>query len=193
MTRPAALLLALAALSLGGCVLPGPALYMTGEQQELEQRMAGTSVKVIRKGDAIILRMPSDVTFAVDRAEIAPDFFPVLASMAETIAKYADTNVQVTGHADSTGTDEHNQALSERRAASVGGYLAGEGVERSRLVMAGRGENSPIASNETETGRAENRRVEVILEPLKPQPVAPLAQAETTPLAQVEAPPQPLF
>jgi len=193
MNRSTNLLLALTAMALSGCVLPGPALHMDGEQQELEQRMAGTSVKVIRKGDAIILRMPSDVTFAVDRAEIAPDFFPVLASMAETIAKYADTNVQVTGHADSTGTEEHNQALSERRAASVGAFLAGKGVQRPRLILAGRGENSPIASNETEEGRAENRRVEVVLEPLRPSAVVAPPAPPVAPLAQADAPPEPLF
>jgi outer membrane protein OmpA-like peptidoglycan-associated protein len=176
MAGPARLLLLLAAsAALGGCVLPGPALYLTGEQQELEQAMAGTPVQVVRKGDAVLLRMPNDVTFAVDRAEVASAFAPVLDAMAEVIARYPETEVRVTGHADSTGTEAHNQALSERRAASVGAALAAKGVARARLAMNGEGENAPIASNETEEGRAENRRVEVVVQPLR------LAEAAPTP------------
>ena len=178
MTRPVALLAVLAAaFALAGCVLPGPAFYIDGEQHELEQALAGTPVKVIRRGDALILRMPSDVTFDIDRAEISPSFFPILDSMASVIAKYAQTTVEVTGHADSTGTEEHNQVLSEHRATSVGTYLASKGVQRSRIDLDGEGENSPIASNETEEGRAANRRVEVTLQPTVAQVLAPLAQS----------------
>ena len=185
MNRPFQILPILAAASLlGGCVLPGPALQLAGQQEELERQLAGTPVKVIRKGDALILRMPSDVTFAVDRAEVAPAFYPVLAGMASTIAKYSDTRVEVTGHADSTGTEAHNQGLSERRAASVGAVLASQGVGRARLVLSGRGEDSPIASNDIEEGRAANRRVEVVLEPIRPS---------TGALALSEPLPQPLF
>lgn len=166
--RAAMLAVLLAALpALGGCLLPGPSLYQEGQQEELQRRLAGTLVQVIRKGDMVILRMPSDVTFAVDRAEIARSFHPVLDIMAEVIAKDPDGHVQVTGHADATGTEAHNQGLSERRAAAVSAYLTGKGVGRARVAVEGLGENAPIASNETEEGRAMNRRVEVVLQARK--------------------------
>jgi outer membrane protein OmpA-like peptidoglycan-associated protein len=161
-----ALALAIACAGLAGCVLPAPSPYMSGEDDDIERRFEGMPVTVIRRGDAVILRMQSDVTFAVDRAEIAPSFAPVLATMAEIIGEHPDATVQITGHADSTGAEAYNEALSHRRAASVGAWLARLGVARERLVMTGEGENAPIASNETEEGRAQNRRVEVMLEPV---------------------------
>ena len=151
-----------------------PSPHLTSEQSEFERRLAGTPVKVIRRGDDIILRMPSDVTFQVDRAEIQPAFYPVLDTMSETLVQYGETRVQVTGHADSTGADAYNQALSERRAASVGVYLNRKGVVRARLSMDGQGESAPIASNDTDEGRALNRRVEIVVQPFRPQPGSPL-------------------
>jgi outer membrane protein OmpA-like peptidoglycan-associated protein len=180
MKRVAAILTALALASgLAGCILPGPAYYMDGQEAELRRALAGTPVRVIRKGDAIILRMPSDVTFAFDRADLDPAFHPVLTTMAQTIAKYGQTRVQVSGHADAMGSDAYNLALSERRASTVGAFLEARGVQHSRLALAGYGENSPIASNDTEEGRATNRRVEVMLQPMSVEAIAPVAKVET--------------
>ena len=111
--------------------------------------------------------MPSDVTFATNQSDIQSRFFPTLDEVARTLNAYPSTMVDVVGHADSVGADDYNQALSERRASSVGSYLISRGVLRDRLFVAGRGERNPIAPNDSEAGRAQNRRVEIIIRPLK--------------------------
>lgn len=139
--------------------------YMDQQQAALERELSGTGVGVTRVGNDIILNMPSDVTFAYDRAEIDARFYPVLDDVARVLNEYPATYVDVIGHADSTGSDEYNQGLSERRAGSVAGYLISRRVLRDRLYVAGMGERRPIASNATEEGRARNRRVEIVLRP----------------------------
>lgn len=172
------------ALSLSACVAPGPAAYIEGQRTDLQRRLAGSGVDILpprdqsglrdqsgQRGqlgqrDQLALRMPGDIVFAVDRAEIAPRFGPVLDSLAQSLIAYPDTAVEVVGFADATGSVAHNQVLSEDRAASVAAYLASRSVRAGRLSVAGRGEREPIASNDTLEGRALNRRVEVILRPL---------------------------
>lgn len=139
--------------------------YMDKQQAELRRDLAGSGVEVARQGDNIVLNMPSDVTFAVNQADVQSQFYPTLNQVADTLNRYPQTVIDVVGHADSTGADDYNQALSERRAASVAAYLVSRGVLRDRLFVAGRGESQPIASNDTEQGRAKNRRVEVIVRP----------------------------
>ena len=139
--------------------------YMDRQQARLQQQMAGTGVDVIRQGDNIILQMPGDVTFAYDRADIQPQFYGVLDQVAGTLAQYPATYVDVVGHADSTGSDDYNLGLSQRRASSVAGYLVSRQVIADRLFVAGQGERAPRASNATEQGRAQNRRVEIVLRP----------------------------
>lgn len=139
--------------------------YMDQQQARLQQQTAGTGVEVVRQGDNIILQMPGDVTFAYDRAEIQPQFAPVLDQVASTLSQFPQTTVDVVGHADSRGSDEYNLGLSQRRASSVAGYLVSRNVIPDRLFVAGQGERSPRASNETEAGRAQNRRVEIVLRP----------------------------
>lgn len=141
--------------------------YMDRQQARLRQDVAGTGIEVQRQGDNIILRMPGDVTFASNSADLSANFFGPLDRMAATINEYRQTTVDVVGHADATGDDAYNQALSERRAGSVASYLISRGVMRERLFVTGRGETQPIASNDTPAGRAQNRRVEVILRPLQ--------------------------
>lgn len=140
--------------------------YMDKQQAKLRADLAGSGVDVQRQGDNIILNMPSDVTFPVDQSDIQARFYPTLDKVADTLNQYPQTTIDVIGHADSTGPDAYNQALSERRASSVASYLVSRGVLRDRLYVAGRGESQPIASNDTEEGRAKNRRVEVVLRPL---------------------------
>jgi outer membrane protein OmpA-like peptidoglycan-associated protein len=168
------LLLAAATVALGlpACVAPGPAVYMEGQRADLQRRLAGTGVDILLQRaqspqrDQMALRMPGDIVFAVDRAEVAPRFGPVLDSLAQSLIAYPDTVVEVVGFADASGSVAHNQLLSEDRAAAVAAYLAGRSVRASRLSVSGRGEREPIASNDTPEGRALNRRVEVILRPL---------------------------
>lgn len=140
--------------------------YMDQQEAELRRQTAGTGVDVYRQGDELVLRMPSGITFPVDRFDIQPQFQSTLNQVAQTLASYDQTYIDVLGHTDSTGSDAYNQSLSERRSQSVANYLAGHGVARARMGIRGYGEAQPIASNETEAGRSENRRVEIKVVPV---------------------------
>jgi outer membrane protein OmpA-like peptidoglycan-associated protein len=140
--------------------------YMDRQEADLRRQTAGTGVDVIRQGDDLILRMPSNVTFAFDSSAVQPQFQPTLNQVAQTLVSYNQTYIDVLGHTDSTGTDAYNQALSERRAQSVADYLSMRGVARARMGIRGYGETQPIASNETEEGRSQNRRVEIKVVPV---------------------------
>ncbi|QDP19738.1 OmpA family protein [Sphingomonas xanthus] len=140
--------------------------YMDRQEADLRRQTAGTGVDVIRQGDDLILRMPSGITFPVDSSTIQPQFQTTLNQVAQTLSSYNQTYIDVLGHTDSTGTDAYNQVLSERRAQSVADYLAVRGVARARMGIRGYGETQPIASNDTEAGRAQNRRVEIKVVPV---------------------------
>lgn len=141
-------------------------VYMDKQEKELREKTAGTGVEVVRKGDEILLNMPSKVTFDVDSAIISPTFQPTLNEVARVLSQYEKTFVDVVGHTDSTGSDAYNLTLSQRRADSVATYLASNGVLRARIATQGMGESQPIADNSTEAGRAQNRRVEIKVVPV---------------------------
>jgi outer membrane protein OmpA-like peptidoglycan-associated protein len=111
--------------------------------------------------------MPSNITFDFDSSTLKPQFTPILDNVAQTLTQYNQTVVEVAGHTDNVGTDSYNQALSERRANAVAAYLGSRGVMQQRMITVGAGESRPIASNDTESGRAQNRRVEITLVPVK--------------------------
>ena len=160
-----------ALLGAGIGALAGGAVGLTMDKSEAELRaqLEGTGVSVTRAGDQIILNMPSDITFGVDQDAIKPAFYSVLNSVGLVLQKYKQTLVDVYGHTDSTGNDEHNFDLSQRRALSVANYLSAQGVDSRRFAVTGFGETKPIASNATAQGRAANRRVEIQLTPLTQQ------------------------
>ncbi|WNO54668.1 OmpA family protein [Stakelama saccharophila] len=151
---------------IGGLAGAGIGAYMDKQERELRERTAGTDVQVVRQGDDLLLRMPSGITFATDSSTVQPQFKPTLDQVAQVLDQYEKTYVDVYGHTDSTGSEAYNQALSERRAQSVADYLSAEGVSRARIGTRGYGETQPIASNDTEEGRASNRRVEIKLVPI---------------------------
>jgi len=140
--------------------------YMDREDAKLRAQLQGTGVSVTRVGDQIILNMPGNVTFATNSHNISADFFDVLNSVALVLNEFDQTYVDVIGHTDSTGSLEHNQRLSERRADSVARYLKSQQVLPERILTRGMGPNSPVASNDTPEGRSLNRRVEIILTPI---------------------------
>jgi outer membrane protein OmpA-like peptidoglycan-associated protein len=148
--------------------LAGGAIGSTMDQNEAELRrqLEGTGVSVTRAGDRIVLNMPSDITFATDKDQVIPAFYPVLNSVALVLQKYRQTIVDVYGHTDSTGDNNYNLELSQRRALSVANYLNAQGVDSRRFAVTGFGETEPIASNGSTAGRAQNRRVEIQLAPL---------------------------
>ena len=139
---------------------------MDQQEKKLRQQTAGTGVNVTRDGDNLVLDMPSALTFGVNQSDIQPQFQATLDQVASTLTQYEKTFVDVLGHTDSTGSDEYNQSLSERRASAVANYISGRGVQSARLATRGYGESQPKASNVTEEGRAENRRVEIRLVPV---------------------------
>jgi outer membrane protein OmpA-like peptidoglycan-associated protein len=151
---------------IGGLAGAGIGAYMDRQERDLRARTAGTDVQVTREGDNLVLNIPSGITFAYDSADVQPQFKRTLDQVAETLAQYNQTYIDVYGHTDSTGSDAYNQTLSERRATSVADYLAGRGVQPARIGTRGFGETQPIASNDTDPGRAANRRVEVKIVPI---------------------------
>ena len=149
----------------------GVGYYMDRQEQQLKEQTAGTGVDVIRDGDNLVLDLPSSITFAVDSSNIDGQFRNTLNQVANTLNEYPNTYIDVLGHTDSTGSEQYNQALSERRADAVASYLASQGVNRARMATLGYGESQPKASNATEEGRAANRRVEIRITPVTQQDV----------------------
>ncbi len=141
--------------------------YMDRQQRALEAELSGTGVGVARQGDNLVLRMPSDVTFATNQSTIDSRFLPVLDDVARVLNEYDRSVVDVIGHTDSSGGDAINQPLSERRASSVAAYLIQRGVMRERLYVAGNSSRNPVASNDTAEGKALNRRVEILIRPFQ--------------------------
>ena len=152
--------------AVGGLAGGGIGVYMDKQQAELRQQTAGSRVTVVRHGDQIELIMPADVTFAVNEATIQPAFYDTLANVAKVLVSYPKTEIDVIGHADSDGTREHNQELSERRAESVKSYLLRQGVQPVRVLTAGRGEDEPLVPNTSAANKAKNRRVQIVLTPI---------------------------
>ncbi len=151
---------------IGAVAGAGIGYYLDQQERELRQKTAGTGIDVVRDGDSLLLNMPSQVTFDVDSAAVKPEFRNTLNDVASTLVQYESTYIDVYGHTDSTGSDAYNQTLSERRAQSVSSYLSTRGVQPARLATQGFGESQPVASNTSEDGRAQNRRVEIRIVPV---------------------------
>ncbi|MDF2374202.1 MAG: OmpA family protein [Rhizobiaceae bacterium] len=140
--------------------------YMDRQEAELRAQLQGTGISVTRNGNNLVLNMPSNITFALNQAQIDPGFYATLNSVGIVLSKYNQTLVDVYGFTDSTGSDQYNLNLSQQRAQSVSSYLSGQGIDPRRMYVTGFGEARPIASNATESGRAQNRRVEIQIVPL---------------------------
>jgi len=148
-----------------GCAAIGAGVgaYMDHQEKELREELQGSGVRVAREGDQIQLIMPSNITFNTDEYLIKNEFYDTLDSVAKVLYKYKDTQLDVIGHTDSTGPNDHNMRLSQRRAQSVASYLEHRGILASRLAILGMGETQPIADNSTDSGREQNRRVELFV------------------------------
>jgi outer membrane protein OmpA-like peptidoglycan-associated protein len=138
--------------------------HMEKQKRDMEQATRGTGVQVTQTPDnQLKLEVPSDISFDVGRADIKPNFAPILDRFAQTLNENKVTRVRIVGHTDSTGTDAINDPLSVNRASSTRSYLASRGVDSSRIAIDGRGSREPVADNATEAGRAKNRRVEIFV------------------------------
>lgn len=154
---------------LGG-VVGGVAGGLVGNQldkqaADLQASISDSRIQIINTGNELVVRMPNDVLFGVDSSSVGPALQSDLSALAGNLQRYPGSTVAIIGHTDNTGSAAHNQGLSERRASSVANILIGAGVPAGRLQTIGRGENSPIATNLTAEGRAQNRRVDIVIVP----------------------------
>jgi outer membrane protein OmpA-like peptidoglycan-associated protein len=135
---------------------------MEEKRAEMQRATQGTGIDVTRTADnRLKVNVPSDFSFDVGSAAIKPQMRPVLDQFAQGLDPRMRVNV--VGHTDSTGSPAVNDRLSLDRAVNVRDYLSGRGIDASRVLANGRGENEPVATNETAAGRAQNRRVEIFL------------------------------
>jgi len=149
-----------------GAVVGGAAGAVIGQQMdkqaaELEKELEDAEIE--RVGEGIQVTFNSGILFGFDSADLRPEARENLQTLAESLRDYPNTDVMVVGHTDAQGSDAYNQGLSERRAGSAANYLISQGVPRNRITMMGKGESEPVASNDTEAGRQQNRRVEVAI------------------------------
>ena len=118
---------------------------------------------VERVGEGIKITFNSGLLFNVNSSQLSPTTQQNLRELAATLNKYEDTNILIEGHTDNTGSDDHNQKLSEERAKSVASFLGAQNVKNSRITTTGYGESQPVADNNSDSGRDQNRRVEVAI------------------------------
>jgi outer membrane protein OmpA-like peptidoglycan-associated protein len=155
--------------------LAGGAVGYTMDKQitELREQTAGSGVDITPtdNGQAILVNLPEGVTFDIDSAALKPEFRGTLDQISKSLNQYPNSLVDVYGHTDSTGSDQHNQLLSESRSRTVANYMAMQGVSGARIRSQGYGETLPIADNATEEGRRRNRRVEIKIVPISQEQV----------------------
>lgn len=149
-----------------GAVVGGTAGAIIGarmdeQAREIEQTVDGATVE--RVGEGIQVTFESGLLYDFDSDVVKPAARTNLQALARSLAKYPDSDVLILGHTDAIGSDEYNMGLSVRRADAAATYLIGQGVARSRIGTMGLGESEPVASNDTDAGRAANRRVEVAI------------------------------
>jgi outer membrane protein OmpA-like peptidoglycan-associated protein len=152
---------------IGALAGAGIGAYMDAQEKKLRAQTAGTDVQVTRDGDNLLLNMPSGVTFATNQSAIQPQFRTTLDQVAQTLASYEKTYIDVYGHTDSTGNDSINLPLSRDRARAVADYLSTKGVQSARMATQGFGANQPVADNATAAGKQANRRVEIKIVPVR--------------------------
>jgi outer membrane protein OmpA-like peptidoglycan-associated protein len=157
---------AIVGAGIGALAGGGVGAYMDRQEARLRDELDATGVSVTRVGDNITLNMPGNITFPTDSSNLNAGFYDVLNSVSRVVNEYEQTVVEVAGHTDSTGSNQYNQQLSERRAASVAAYLRTREVLGERIIEVGMGEERPVATNDTDSGRQSNRRVELTLVPL---------------------------
>lgn len=148
----------------GGAIGAGVGYSLDKQAAELRAAM-DSRVVITNTGDRLIVTLPQDILFATDSTQVSPALMDDLRALAQNVNIYRNSTLQVVGHTDSDGEAAYNQQLSERRAAAVGNILLSNGVPQNRLQTFGRGESQPVASNLSAAGKAQNRRVEIVILP----------------------------
>jgi outer membrane protein OmpA-like peptidoglycan-associated protein len=143
--------------------------YMDRQEKELRDKTEGTGVEIDRQGNELLLTMPAGITFPINSYQIQPQFHATLDQVAQTLASYPSTMIDVYGHTDPSGGDAINVPLSNNRAQSVANYLAQRGVATARIATQGFGSSQPLPGNDnsTEAERQANRRVEIRIVPVE--------------------------
>ena len=155
---------------LGGAVgaATGAAIGSDLDRQAAELRDSlSSNISVTNMGGYLVVNMPQDLLFATDSANLSGNLVGDLRAVANSLMKYPNSNIEVIGHTDNVGEAAYNQDLSQRRAVAVAEVLRNSGVPSGRIATYGRGEDAPVATNQTEYGRAQNRRVEIIIRPTR--------------------------
>ncbi|WP_226554263.1 OmpA family protein [Celeribacter naphthalenivorans] len=150
---------------IGGAVGGAIGQQLDKQAADLREDLGNDDVKIVNTGSQLIVTMPQDILFATDSAVVVPSLQTDLRKLAYNLQDYPNTTVQIIGHTDSTGSAGYNQELSTRRASAVSTILTANGVAPGRVRAYGRGEDQPIATNLTPEGKAQNRRVEIIITP----------------------------
>ncbi len=145
--------------------------YMDRQERELRAATANTGIEVSREGDEIALNLPDNISFDFNSAVVRPELRTELEQVAKVLTSYPSTVVGIFGHTDNVGSEAVNQRLSEQRAQSVAGSLQSFGVPQARMQTQGFAFNQPVASNDTDEGRAKNRRVEIRIIPVTDQQI----------------------
>ena len=134
---------------------------MDKQAEEIKNEVPGA--KVERVGEGIVVEFSSAVLFGFDQANITSGAQTTLSDLVKILNKYPDTDLEIQGHTDNAGTENYNKRLSQRRASAVSGFLKNHGITSGRVKTVGFGETSPKYSNDTESGRGQNRRVEFLI------------------------------
>jgi len=149
-----------------GAIVGGAAGAVIGHQMDQQAKEIDASVEgatVQRVGEGIAVTFDSGLLFAYDSDVIQSAARANLTELANSLKKYPESQLLIVGHTDDTGSDSYNQGLSQRRADAAASFLQGQGIARSRIQTSGKGEGEPVATNESDAGRQQNRRVEVAI------------------------------
>ena len=149
---------------IGGALGAGVGYSLDQQEAELRRQM-DSDVVITNTGDRLIVTLPQSITFATDSSVVQPGIRDDLQALANNVQVYANSTLQIVGHTDSDGDASYNQRLSEERAFVVSNILVANGVPQGRLQTIGRGESQPIATNLTPEGKAQNRRVDIVILP----------------------------
>tara|TARA_R110000850_G_scaffold20404_5_gene60612 strand:- start:11 stop:688 length:678 start_codon:yes stop_codon:yes gene_type:complete len=150
---------------IGGALGAGGGALLDKQERDLRASLGNQNVTINNTGDRLVVTLPQDILFATGSSAVRPDLQRDLAAVAGNLQAYPDSTVQIIGHTDSDGEASFNQQLSESRANAVASVLLNNGISSRRIQSYGRGESQPIASNLNAQGKAQNRRVEIVILP----------------------------
>ena len=151
--------------AIGAAVGGAVGARMAAQERELRQSLAGTGAGITNTGGDLRVILPDSITFRTASSVVDPGFRPALRAVSDSLRRHPNSTVRVIGHTDNVGSAEYNNKLSQDRAMAVARELIAGGASGQRITVSGRGFNEPVATNSNAAGRAENRRVEIVITP----------------------------